>query len=229
MFPYFGGKKRLCKEYPKPKYNMIIEPFGGSAGYSIFHEYKNVILCEKFEPIRELWKYLINKCTPERIMQFKTYRPGDNVRKEDPNGKPYNEHELLLLYMHAFRFNGGQKKLKYPFSFTNTMFVEKTKKRLAKKLSIIKEWRVLDDFKNAPDIKATWFIDPPYHKAGELYKENKVNFKFLGQWCKKRKGQVIVCEQLGAKWLPFDKLKSYKALTVRGQTKRKVEVVWKKG
>lgn len=35
FFTYFGGKYRIAPRYPKPQYNTIIEPFAGSAGYSL--------------------------------------------------------------------------------------------------------------------------------------------------------------------------------------------------
>lgn len=38
MFYYYGRKKQLAKLYPKPNYSVIIEPFAGSAAYSLFDE-----------------------------------------------------------------------------------------------------------------------------------------------------------------------------------------------
>ncbi|KKK76293.1 hypothetical protein LCGC14_2865080, partial [marine sediment metagenome] len=35
MWPYFGSKQSLVKYYPAPEYSDIIEPFAGSAKYSL--------------------------------------------------------------------------------------------------------------------------------------------------------------------------------------------------
>ena len=44
FFSYFGGKWRTAKHYPGPSRDLIIEPFAGSAGYSVRHPHKAVIL-----------------------------------------------------------------------------------------------------------------------------------------------------------------------------------------
>ena len=56
---------------------------------------------------------------------------------------------------------------------------------------------------------ATWFIDPPYFNGGQHYPfSNKdLDFNELGNWCKERIGEVIVCENDNATWLPFEHLK----------------------
>jgi hypothetical protein len=62
------------------------------------------------------------------------------------------------------------------------------------------------DYRDAPDIEATWFIDPPYQFANRRgYREGSagIDFKALAAWARSRRGQVIVCEQRGANWLPF--------------------------
>jgi len=49
--------------------------------------------------------------------------------------------------------------------------------------------------------------DPPYEKAGSRYRFNRIDYSALAQWCKERNGQVIVCEQDNATWLPFEHLR----------------------
>jgi len=56
------------------------------------------------------------------------------------------------------------------------------------------------------DVEATWFIDPPYQgvKYGSYKHDYKaIDYQQLAAWCRSLPGQVIVCEQLGADWLPF--------------------------
>jgi 16S rRNA G966 N2-methylase RsmD len=94
---------------------------------------------------------------------------------------------------------------------------------LADDLYKIKHWDIRNEsFENAPDIDATWYIDPPYSgNGGKYYTNNKIDYKFLGEWCKNRKGQVIVCENEGADWLPFESL-----VNLKGQKHNRKEVIW---
>ena len=71
--------------------------------------------------------------------------------------------------------------------------------------------------------EATWFIDPPYQFGGEYYiKSNKhLNFEKLGDWCQSRSGQVIVCENTKATWLPF-----YPMRDMQGSQYKTTEAIW---
>ena len=72
---------------------------------------------------------------------------------------------------------------------------------------------------------ATWFVDPPYQGAGKHYRfgSEHIDFLALAGWCKSRPGQVIVCENKGAGWLPFRELADVK--TTRAD-RRSREVIW---
>lgn len=82
---------------------------------------------------------------------------------------------------------------------------------------------MLGSYEDTPNQTATWFIDPPYQIGGHFYKESNKNidFKSLGQWCKTREGQVMVCEKIGADWMDF------KLLAIQ-QTKNGIqnEAIW---
>lgn len=99
------------------------------------------------------------------------------------------------------------------------------KNRAKKWVSSIKHWRILSKtYDELPDIEATWFIDPPYcGPAGRYYKYNEIDYEHLAEWCRTRKGQVIVCEGAGAHWLPFRSL----GTTANGSMRSlSVEKVW---
>ena len=69
------------------------------------------------------------------------------------------------------------------------------------------------DYTDAPDIEATWFIDPPYqYRGGRKYPQGSdaIDYTRLAEWCQTRRGQVIVCEAEPADWLPFRHLASLK-------------------
>lgn len=60
---------------------------------------------------------------------------------------------------------------------------------------------------DCPDCEATWFIDPPYQgTAGRWYFNCELDYNYLSNWVKSRRGQIIACESPDANWLPFRKL-----------------------
>ena len=61
FFGYYGGKWRdTPRLYPPPEHNTIVEPFAGSAGYSLrFPRTPRVILYEKDPIVAGVWQYLI--------------------------------------------------------------------------------------------------------------------------------------------------------------------------
>ena len=66
MFYYYGAKNLLSRYYPEPRYDVIVEPFAGSAAYSCYHLLKNdklsAILCDKDENVANAWDFLL-KCS----------------------------------------------------------------------------------------------------------------------------------------------------------------------
>ncbi|MDB5490460.1 MAG: hypothetical protein JWO78_309 [Micavibrio sp.] len=71
FFSYFGSKYKLANKYGAPRYETVIEPFAGSAAYSVYWEPKNVILIDKSPVIVSIWNYLIN-ATENQIMDLPT-------------------------------------------------------------------------------------------------------------------------------------------------------------
>jgi site-specific DNA-adenine methylase len=74
--------------------------------------------------------------------------------------------------------------------------------RIAATLAHLKQWDITHgSYTDLPDIEATWLIDPPYQPlistAGNDYTTGAsgIDYQHLAEWCKSRKGQVIVCEQ----------------------------------
>ena len=97
--------------------------------------------------------------------------------------------------------------------------------RVANQVEQIRHWIVIEgDYTLAPDMQATWFVDPPYNnKAGSYYVHSDVDYADLASWCKSREGQVIVCENEGATWAPFQTFATFQP-GINGQGSR--EVVW---
>ena len=98
------------------------------------------------------------------------------------------------------------------------------KNRIAKDLHKIRHWDIrCGDYRDAQNEECTWFIDPPYLFGGEYYRlgNKNIDYSELAEWCKSRLGQVIVCENTKANWLPFTPLKS-----MHGSKHTTTEAIW---
>jgi len=78
FFTYYGGKWRAAPRYPAPRYSIIIEPFAGSAGYSLRYYDRQVVLVEKDPQIAALWRYLI-KATASDFLNLPDVPEGMSV------------------------------------------------------------------------------------------------------------------------------------------------------
>jgi 16S rRNA G966 N2-methylase RsmD len=100
----------------------------------------------------------------------------------------------------------------------------KQKIYIANNLYKIKHWLIKEgSYEELKNYEATWFIDPPYQFGGKYYKFKNIDYNKLSHWCKTRKGQVIVCENMKADWLPFKPLKQ-----MYGQKRLTIEAIWYK-
>lgn len=208
MFYYFGSKNRLARRYPPPQHPRIVEPFAGSAGYSCHYWQHDVTLIEKDERVVELWDTL-RGMTIADALALPTPTVGERTSDLLTMLRAASEHSLTGSYI----------------TVTERMVSrwEPLRRRLADMIPKVQHWNiVLGDYTDAPDIDATWFVDPPYQMMRRGYAHLGLNYHDLGQWCQQRRGQVIVCEQEGATWLPFTALTE--ARTTNNTTK--TEVVW---
>jgi len=226
FFCYYGGKWRAAKRYPAPVYDTIIEPFAGAAGYSTRYSHKNIILCDTDPVICGVWDYLINVSEEELIAL-----PSVVVHIDDLN--VIQEAKWLI----GFWLNKGTTQPKKSPSIwmrqglaPNSWWGEGLQKKLATQLASIRHWKIINGtYESLLDTEATWFVDPPYQgEAGKKYKFQFTAFSELADWCKNRQGQVIVCEQEGADWLPFQPFHLIKSTPgARGKSKS-AEVIWQK-
>lgn len=87
---------------------------------------------------------------------------------------------------------------------------EISKRVMSQNLYKVKHWELINgDYMEAPDIKATWFIDPPYKgEAGLGYRfgSNTLDYRILAEWALKRKGELIFCEGKDGDYLPLNLL-----------------------
>jgi site-specific DNA-adenine methylase len=218
MFSYYGSKSKVVDLYPSPKFGKIIEPFAGSARYSLKWFDHDVLLVDKYEVIIKIWKWL-QQASIQDIMSLPDVNKGDDIRMFNI----CDEAKLLI----GFCINGGSvepKNIGTDNINRNFNSWNKDKKRISNQLHKIRHWTfVLGSYVNIPNQDATWFIDPPYQFGGEHYKmpATDLDFQQLGEWCKSRNGQVIVCENTKADWLPF-----YPMRKMTGACHSTTEAIW---
>lgn len=218
MWSYYGTKKAIAEYYPKPMCNIIIEPFCGAAQYSLFGDnwQKKVLLIDRYDVIIDLWNYLI-QAKESDILSLPEMNYGDKI---DNHTQLCKEEKYLI----GFSINSGSAQPKKTVKKFNSW--PRTKLYIASNLYKIRHWEAkIGAFYSAPDIDATWYIDPPYQFGGEYYRySNKnIDYGYLSSWCQKRKGQVIVCENTKAEWLPFSPL-----VKMNGQLHETMEAIWYK-
>lgn len=235
FFKYFGGKTGSAKHYPAPRHETIIEPFAGAAGYSVNHFESKIILIEKDPKLAATWQYLISS-QPKEILDLPLIELGQTV----DDFKICQEAKWLIgMWM---SINGDCQPTKKPGVWHSQKLSEgydfsgywgdRVRFRVALQSSKIKHWKIIaGTYEDAPDIEATWFIDPPYEEAGKAYKfgSKDIDFERLGSWCKERKGQVMVCENMGAKWLPFRFFKNTRSNKSNSGRATSAEAIWTSG
>src|ERR1039458_2754616 len=69
FFSFFGSKWRVARHYSTPTHPTIIEPFAGSAGYSLRYPEHQVRLYDADPIICGVWHYLIH-VRPEKIRRL---------------------------------------------------------------------------------------------------------------------------------------------------------------
>lgn len=214
MFSYYGSKSKIVEHYPTPKMDKIIEPFCGSARYACEYPEKQVLLIDKYDVVIDIWNYLI-KATERDIMNLPLIDKGQDLRNFETLSK--TERNFISFCIGR----GSAAPRNTPGSFNNW---QQDRKRISQMVGRIKHWEArLGEYEELQNEDATWFIDPPYQFGGEHYRHNskKIDFIKLGEWCKTRDGQVIVCENSKADWMDFKRM-----IKLNGQMYETTEVIW---
>lgn len=209
FFGYYGGKWRDAPRYPPPEHGIIIEPFAGSAGYSLrVGADRDVVLYESDPILVAVWEYLIH-VEPDEILAIPDVPNDGRVADLDI---PQAAKHLVGFWMNRGVATPRPAPGKWMRSGIRpgSFWGERARKTIAAQVPMIRKWQIhAGGYEAAPaDLEATWFIDPPYQAAGRHYRHGSkgIDFTMLGKWCRSRKGQVIVCENEGATWLPFREL-----------------------
>jgi hypothetical protein len=223
FFTYLGGKYRIANLYPPPRHEVIVEPFAGSAGYSVRHGARNVVLVERDAVVAETWRYLIG-AQPEEIRALPLIGQGW-ATTDDLGHLPAGARHLIGFWLS--KATTAPRKSPSRWALTRpdcSYWGPAVRERIARQVDEIRQWRVIEgDYRSAPDVPACWFIDPPYQLRGHQYRHGPADMDYaaLADWCRSRRGQVTVCEAPGASWLPFVPLAE-----IKGQRRQVGEAVW---
>lgn len=204
MWSYYGTKTNVAKLYPKPRYDKIIEPFAGTARYSLRYFENDIHLVDKYEVMIRIWKWL-QKCQPDDILKLPVMKIGEKIQ-DQKIGIP--EADLLLGFLCGYATVSPRKTMTAAKLTDRPNFLEFTYNRIAKNLFKIRHWKIeCADYASIGNEECCWFIDPPYQFMGGshyVHGSDGINYLELGEWTRSRMGQIIACEGYGANWLDFN-------------------------
>lgn len=205
LFKWFGSKWLASKLYPAPEHDVIFEPFAGSAGYSLRHHEKRVVIWEANANLNMLWSWLIDHATSADVLEIPLGLPIGT----DITGLGLQLGQALLLKHWQRTNNVGDCWTVSPWGDKPGQWTANTRARVAEELHAVKHWK-LEELR--PDRAGTYFIDPPY-----LYNYRycfKTAFDHQGLVEKLKMipspSQIIVCEAACQKtgrvpdYLPFE-------------------------
>ena len=202
MWSYYGSKSRIVHLYPAPKEDKIIEPFAGSARYSLKYFDRQVLLTDKYQTVIDIWIWL-QQCSEQDILGLPLLNKGGDLRELN-----ISPPERAFLGMMAGIASVSPRNKISAFSAEQNGR-KNYLKRVANNLHKIRHWKFLcADYTQLENETATWFIDPPYQVGGHAYVfgNDQINFPHLKTWCETRNGQTIVCENMSATWMDFKPL-----------------------
>lgn len=224
FFLYFGSKSQLARYYPPPQHDTIIEPFAGSAAYSVRYHHKRVVLVDKDPVVVGIWRFLLAS-SPRDILSLPELEADQVVEDLDCCQEA---RWLIGRWINYGSRAPAHKRTPWAANQPDHSWGRTIRARLASQIDKIRHWTVLEgDYFEAPELAATWFIDPPYKRAGVKYTMSSadIDFQHLAAWCRTRAGQVMVCEEQGADWLPFGPFRTMRSVG-GGSRIETHEVIW---
>jgi hypothetical protein len=185
---------------------------------------RRVLLFDRDPIVCGIWDYLLRVSEAE-VMAL----PTDINHVDELRGAPQEARWLVGFWMNKgttmpSKMSSAWRRKYGPFQH-GVYWSPEVRQRIASQLKYIRHWTITQSsYQNIPDRRASWYVDAPYDcEAGEHYRYGRkdINYKDLSEWCRSRSGQVVVCEHLGAQWLPFRELGTFK-----GQRKESHEAIW---
>ena len=219
MITYLGSKYRLSGRLPAPLLGLpVVEPFAGSAAYSVRHAPLTARLYDVDEHVFGAWSWLLTG-DAEELPDAIHYGQKIADFKVSPGARQFL----------AMRANIGSNGRAKQVSKNGAIDYRGTKARVIAQQKMLGAWTITQaSYAECPDIEATWFIDPPYYGV-RSYKHDfrGIDFDHLREWILARRGLVIVTVGADDDWWPYgEKITRSSGTTSRGPNKRFVERVW---
>ena len=214
MFGYFGAKHKNAKRYQQPKHDVIVEPFAGAAGCSCYWLERDpsltALLIEKDPRVVDAWRRIL-AATPEAIAAWEFPKEGERTTDQILSGMAGARSAITDDCVVTPRIVRDFPAMRRRIAWLRGSIGDRIE-------------MVEGDYRDAPNIEACWFVDPPYQHQGHQYRNGSacVDYQQLGVWSMSRKGQTIVCEAEPADWLPWTSRYSLKAMGNNVTT----ELVW---
>lgn len=202
-FRYSGSKKRFISKLPAPPKGTrrIVEPFAGSLAYSVHYKPKRAIGYEVNTDVAELWRWLREEATTERLLEFE-----DEVRALPDK---YDLRELdtepalrTLARLHTASVMVGQLSSWRHYAQHRVDF-----SGIADELSWIQSAVKLRErsFERSKKLDGEWrekrtlfFIDPPYLGTSGNYKDKTsranrdlIDVSAVAKFCAKLRAPAI--------------------------------------
>lgn len=225
FFSYYGAKYFASKYLGKPRRNVIVEPFAGSACYSLRWGCPNVRLYDVSDDICDLWDFLIN-CSERDVLSI----PEKFDHMDEVFSLPRGPQLLVRHWIGKGRAEPSNAispwYMKHRLEDNCRVWGPPIRARVANQKPGISRWTIDKcSWESIPIIDAHYHVDPPYSgQPGRRYPHDAVDFAALSEWCRSLPGAVDVCENQGADWLPFEPLCDVRSM--KGGTSK--EVVWRK-
>lgn len=211
LFKCFGSKWTSARLLPKPTGEVIVEPFAGSAGYSLRHPHLDVVLYESSAHLRTLWKWIIEEASETDVRDIPLgLAPGTDIRTLG-----LSEGQALLLKNWQRTNNVGDLWKTSVWGHLPGQWTANTRARVSEEIAIVKHWKMSDeeDGISAFDLhkgrKFTFMIDPPY-QYNFKYLSAAMDYPLLAYLAQGVEGQVLALEGACTKtgkvpdYLPFE-------------------------
>lgn len=215
MFSYYGAKTKIVKHYPHPEYGKIVEPFAGSARYSLRHYELDIELYETYIKPFKIWEYLI-QASRRDILSLPNLKVGDDIRL-------FTQLSDAERWLIGYQLGRGAARPSCIVNERCRWNVEKH--RIAADVEKIKHWKIYNTDGMAHDWNnATYFVDPPYMVQKHGYNHGKVDYNVIAQKINDGNAHFIVCGNADDTWLNFKPL-----VEMHGTNKTHLEMIYVKG
>ena len=229
FFSYYGAKYTGAAHYGPPRSDLVVEPFAGSACYSTRWDVPVARLYDVSPDICALWDWLIHCSDTDVAAIPDAFDDFDQVER-----LPLGPRNLVGFWVAKGRAEPSRQLSPWYFQYRNSrdcrVWGPQVKARIIRQKPGIERWSIDQaSYSSVPLVEAHWHVDPPYsNRAGSRYPHSDIDFGRLADWCRNLPGEVDVCENVGANWLPFEPL--YEVVSTRGRRSgnRSQEAVWRR-